>query len=793
MRSRAAAADFPESQFDRRADLLPDPKVRSVSLARPVWRGVMTSVAACLVLTSGLAAAQPAASERVAANRPGVAAVEGGAAAGRAGERSAADWTQEVWASAVGDTDLFPVLFSAPQSLASIEGGLHVQESIARLRANIAKREEDRAKRIAEVEKDLDQALEKTDDVSTSKALRSALELELLINDRAKLLEQQRIKTLIERTQAAAKAAETRGDYLWANEFYARLDALLEQFGQYKRDAERLGRRLAMIRLYAPEALWEMRNRRQLAEKAEAIPPYNPTGEGYAKRLDRVSAMMVARAIAASGEAHISTPGIKPLAVRGIDAVRTLATTTALRDTFPSLQDDQKRGRFLAALDRHEDELNRAEADLDVRELNDLLQSLVDASDATVALPEKAIIHEFGNGAMSRLDEFSTIIWPDEVARFERTTQSTFVGVGIRIEFDELYNIRVVTPLEGMPAHRGGVRAGDVIKSVDGTSLYGAGLEQAVELITGPINTTVTLSLEREEEGKKVTRDITIKRSKIEVSSAQGWKRSGPRENDWDWFIDREAKVGYVRLSQFTERTTSELDNAIAAMTAQGMRSLILDLRSNPGGYLDQAIGVARRFVNRGRVVGMMSADGRIEEEHVANGTAVLNTIPVAVLINEGSASASEIVSGAIGYYGKRGRIKAVVVGQRSYGKGSVQVVTSLGGSARLKLTTQYYTLPDGTVIHRKENATTWGVQPDVVVDMLPAQFTETANIRKSADVLPFDADGNRIPGAPEPRDPQEILSSGSDPQLETALVLLQSQTLRSTRGVRPPTTVRSN
>jgi carboxyl-terminal processing protease len=337
----------------------------------------------------------------------------------------------------------------------------------------------------------------------------------------------------------------------------------------------------------------------------------------------------------------------------------------------------------------------------------------------------------------------------------------------------------VVTPLDDTPAHRAGLRRGDVIRKVNGDATLGITVLQAVDMITGPAGTNVTLSIERP--GREDWFDVTLTRAEIPIYSVKGWRRTGVHETDWDWFVDQDNRIGYVRVNQFSEDTTDQLDRALAQMRANGLNALIVDLRYNPGGLLTQAVSIANRFVSEGVIVSQHDAAGiQTDAESARPGLATLQDIPVAILINEGSASASEIVAGAVQDYARLGEIDAILVGARTYGKGSVQNLHDLSrGTAILKLTERYYHLPDGRLIHRKPGSTSWGVDPDVEVAMLPSQMSDAIELRDSADILPGQVDENGDP----PPDPQRLLTEGIDPQLETAVLLLKARVLGRTSG----------
>jgi len=743
-----------------------------------------------------------------------------------AGAAVAADWSAKVWDAAVrGDRATLDDLLAHRPAAADPDGRLG--KSIELFDANIKAREEKRAQELTKVSQELDKALaEGNGDLAISQALRAAVALNMISEAKEALMEEPRIKGLVTAADAAARAAEARGDWLTASELYYRLSLLLEESGTYKDDVKRETQRLAMIRLYAPQRMWELRNDRRNAEiewsakhgdvesddlppagsdpvdskdpaakKAtlKPLPPYNATGDDYRKKLEGIEDSMVISAVGRAYGKHVERTPMDKILRSGIDALRTMVTTEDLKSVFTGIADPEARAAFIAALAAEDERLARQTATLGTSDLMSLLPRLIRTNEQTVKLPRAALLHEFGNGAMAALDEFSAIIWPDEIRRFNRNTQAKFKGVGIQIELDPMSNIRVVTPLEGTPAQRAGIRPGDLIKKVDGSSTEGFSLEQAVDVITGPGDTRVTLTIEREAPGavgdaSRVEIDFPLIRAEIPVYTVKGWKKSGVKEDDWDWFVDPDHKIGYVRLTQFADRTDREFDRAIDQMKDAGLSGLILDLRHNPGGLLDQAVAITSRFVGRaaaqhhaGMVVTTHTKDNTlVQQERLMPGVAKLAGIPTVVLINEGSASASEIVSGALQDYASTGEIKALLLGWRSYGKGSVQNVWQLPGAidAAIKVTTQYYHLPAGRMIHRLPGAPQWGVEPNLKVEMLPKQIVDSLVLRQNADVLRLDENGKAAakPGDKTP-DPNDLINKGMDLQLQQALVLLETQT----------------
>jgi carboxyl-terminal processing protease len=727
---------------------------------------------------------------------------------------AATGWSSQVWAAASrGDS-------GALLELLSDNGAARHAESFVLLQNNEQARESRRAEESTKVRQRLEVALADHTDLGIADALKTAVELSMLSPDKDAVLQEEPIKELVRRAERAAAAAEERRDWLAASELYFRLSLLYDdRKTEYKENYKRENQRLAMIRLYAPERLWEIRNQRRNAEldrqaKLQAqgaaleeeedesdpaaqaerrpLPPYNPMGDDYRQKLTGIEENMVLNSLGRAHERHVERKGMHEMLLGALDALRTLVTTSDLEHVFPGIADEQARGEFLGFIESEEARLSRIGPRASRADLLSVLDRVVSRNQQTVAVPKMALLHEFGNGAMAALDDFSAIVWPDEIRRFNRNTQGRFIGVGIQIELDPLANIRVVTPLEGTPAQQAGVRPGDLIKKVNGTSTVGFTLEQAVDVITGPENTQVVLTIEREVDEDVREIEFNLRRAVIPIYTVKGWKRLGPREDAWEWFIDGENRIGYIRLTGFNERTDQEFDRALEQM--KGLNGLILDLRHNPGGLLEQAVEITSRFIDRdrtrnygGMVVTTHDKDNRLmQQERAHRGKARLANVPVVVLVNEGSASASEIVAGALQDYARAGDARALILGRRSFGKGSVQNVWQFDkpAPAAVKVTTQYYLLPRGRKIHRVDGAETWGVEPDLEVEMLPGQIAEAFQLRQAADVIKLDQNGERAADADAP-DPDDLILKGIDLQLHTALVILQSQAPASPTGPR--------
>ena len=334
-------------------------------------------------------------------------------------------------------------------------------------------------------------------------------------------------------------------------------------------------------------------------------------------------------------------------------------------------------------------------------------------------------------GMISALDDpYTTYLFPEDMKQFDKHVRGSFSGIGAEVMIDEtLKRVKIVSPLEESPAWKAGVMAGDIIYEIDGKDTEGLSINDAVGLLTGPQGTQVTIVV-RHKTGEKQTIEIT--RAKINIQTVKGFKRD--KDHHWNYMLDEQNKIGYIRLTQFNEKSGPDMRIALNQLNAQGAKAVILDLRFDPGGLLPTAIEVADMFLPGGQKI--VSVKGRVVPEvteySTDSGTAF--TGEVVVLANESSASASEIVAGAL-HDNKRGKF----IGTRTFGKGSVQQLRPLAsGEGALKITNAYYYLPNGEKIHRVKGADTWGVNPDpgFYVAMKSSQIIDMLKIRREGDVL---------------------------------------------------------
>jgi len=297
-------------------------------------------------------------------------------------------------------------------------------------------------------------------------------------------------------------------------------------------------------------------------------------------------------------------------------------------------------------------------------------------------------------GMVGQLDPHSEFLTADEYAETEEELSSEFNGVGIQVEQRD-NKILVITPIAGSPAEQAGIRRGDQLVKIDGQSMENVTLEKTVKLIRGKPDTEVMLTMFRAAQKKEL--DFKLKRQRILLPSV----RNASLRSDG---------IGYVEITQFSEHTGEEFDQALVQMEKQGLKALVIDLRNNPGGLLDAAIDVCGEFFDKDELV--VYTQGRApdsRENYTADGKHPRRNYPVALLVNGGTASAAEIVSGAMKDTGR-----AVIVGERTFGKGSVQSVIDLQNGEGMRLTTARYYTPGGAVIHEH------GIEPQVQIEISP-------------------------------------------------------------------------
>ncbi len=355
-------------------------------------------------------------------------------------------------------------------------------------------------------------------------------------------------------------------------------------------------------------------------------------------------------------------------------------------------------------------------------------------------------------GMVNELDPHSEFLDPEKYKELQSDTEGHFGGLGIVIAMKDNY-VTVVAPMEDTPGFKAGILSGDRIIKINGKSTDNMALPDAVKLLRGDPDTEVKIGIMRPSSGE--LKDFNLKRAIINVDMVKDI--NGKKD-----FPLGENKIGYIRLVQFGEHTSDDLETALTKLKGQGMQGLVLDLRWNPGGLLDQAVEVCEKFLPRGQLI--VSTEGRNsaqDSRHRASGHGdELHGMPVVVLVNLGSASASEIVSGCL-----QDLHRAIILGEKTFGKGSVQSIIPLDDGSALRLTTAKYYTPSHKVIHEV------GITPNIIV---PTTDDEDREIRLQL-----------TPGGMESLEPaeREKLKAAHDPQLERATDLLKGIMLYTDRS----------
>jgi carboxyl-terminal processing protease len=383
-------------------------------------------------------------------------------------------------------------------------------------------------------------------------------------------------------------------------------------------------------------------------------------------------------------------------------------------------------------------------------------------SDYVEVPDENALIESAINGMLAGLDPHSSYLSPKSFKDMQVQTSGKFGGLGIEVTMEDGI-IQVVSPIDGTPAARAGILAGDKITALDGETIEGLTLNEAVERMRGPVNTPITLTIVRE--GVEKPFDVKLVREEITIQSVRS---------------RAEGEVGYIRITTFNEQTFDGLKAAIDQLKetigADKIKGYIVDLRNNPGGLLDQAIAVSDAFLDRGEVVSTRSRRAEETQRYNAHSGDLTNGKPVIILVNGGSASASEIVAGAL-----QDHRRATIIGTRSFGKGSVQTIIPLGANGALRLTTARYFTPSGRSIQAK------GIEPDIeVIQELPPELADQAAVEPRGEA----GLKGHLEGEPEPGEADVEEASGSlayvpqdpkdDKQLNYALDLLRGLQVNS-------------
>lgn len=371
-------------------------------------------------------------------------------------------------------------------------------------------------------------------------------------------------------------------------------------------------------------------------------------------------------------------------------------------------------------------------------ELFELLADTVDQIDRNYVkeVDRRELIEAAIRGMMTKLDPYSSYIGPEELSQFRTAVDNEFAGIGVQVSSDD-GDLTVLSPIYGTPAYRAGIQAGDHIVEIEGRGTDGLSIDDAIRMMKGPDGSKVTITIIHAGQTKR--QKCTLTRERVRVETVLSDRRRP--DDHWDFMYDAKDSIGYIRVSAFSLDTAKELREAMEDLKKRKLRGLVLDLRFNPGGLLRSAIEVSKLYISKGRIVSTQARNAP-ERFWNADGSGAFEGFPMVILVNHYSASASEIVSACL-----QDHHRAVIMGERTWGKGSVQNIIELEhGRSALKLTTAAYRRPSGKNIHRFPDAKDtdqWGVMPDLGYELVldDRETRELSADRRRRDVIAAHAD----------------------------------------------------
>jgi len=539
---------------------------------------------------------------------------------------------------------------------------------------------------------------------------------------------------------------------LWNQAFarvYYYLLSLEQENTEFRTQADRLMRQAILENLYTPD-------------------PNSDTLPWPEKRRD-INTDIVSIALKHIDEQHVEVPDYREMSKNALRNCLYLAQTPKLIEAFPQLENQEALLDYQTQLNGLLDQVKtQPDNYFKYAQLIDLLDNVRKITQKTLKFPDEVIISEFAEGAFFALDGYSYPVWPADVANFRKDITNEFSGIGVLIN-KSTGRLRVESLLDDSPAARAGLDAGDIIVAIDGRKTANMDIDRCVRYITGPQGTDVNLTIERMDAEKNL--DFTVTRDQIIVQTIKGLYRD--EKSQWHYFLDPDDGIAYVHLTSFAEESTERLRHTLEQLREQNLRGLVLDLRDNSGGYLSTAIEISDIFISSGIIVSTKTRGGeyalydRAKSENTFD-----DKLPMVCLVNEQSASASEILSGAL-----KDHARALIVGARTYGKGSVQTIQPLPPTeAELKNTIAYYYLPSGRRVHRDPKDPTnkdYGVEPDVNVELTGQQYRDVTLLRREAEVLRR-TETQQEQDSAKTFTPDELLEG--DPQLNVAFLCLKAK-----------------
>ena len=380
-------------------------------------------------------------------------------------------------------------------------------------------------------------------------------------------------------------------------------------------------------------------------------------------------------------------------------------------------------------------------------------------------------------GVFRKLDDRSEFIEPSQLRNYERDFKKEFAGIGVELDAElSSGEIVVVAPVYGGPAWQAGIRSGDRIISVEGIETRGRNLSEIVAQFRGEVGSQVELCIRKQGVGlndRSVIQDVTLSRQNITIESVRGDRRLP--SGKWDWWLEGDPNIAYLRISHFSKRTDTEVAALIEKLVfKQPPRGLVIDLRGNSGGILEGGIALCNLFLEDGLIAAVTNdrsnnSNGKqLQQKWTATAGQVLKGVPIAVLVDEFTAGVAEIVAACL-----QDHKRATIVGSRTFGNASVQTITTLSsGPGAIRLTTNEYQRPSGTSLNRLSTSTesdAWGVQPD-------SNFAFSPTRKQLEDWITWRQDRDRSGQSSAVLDPGELLPRYADPVLGRALTLFDTQ-----------------
>ena len=375
-------------------------------------------------------------------------------------------------------------------------------------------------------------------------------------------------------------------------------------------------------------------------------------------------------------------------------------------------------------------------------------------SDYVDDVKNKELVESAIDGMLSSLDPHSSFLNAESLKKMKIQTKGAFGGLGIEVTMENGF-VKVISPIDDTPAYKAGIKAGDYITHLDGKSVIGLNLNEAVDKMRGPAGSKLKVTIGR---SNQEAFDVTIKRDIIKISSVKS---------------KLEEDVGYIRITTFSEQTSKSTKDAIKKLKKEkNLRGYVLDLRNNPGGLLDQAVSVSDLFLEKGEIVSTRGKNSKNPEMYKAKSGDIIDGKPLVVIINGGSASASEIVAGAL-----QDHKRAILLGTRSFGKGSVQTIIPVKPYGALRMTTAKYFTPSGRSIQKT------GIEPDIVVEERELKKADNKKISREEDLKgalknPSNKDKK------EEKENKEKSDEIEDFQLSRALDLVRGISLYNTKTI---------